>query len=428
MLPPSATRLCIAFSGGLDSTVLLHAVHRAVGETHLVRAVHIDHQLQPSSAHWAERCGDVARQLGVPFKTMRVEVKRDEEGLEASARRARYDALKEQLAVDEVLLTAHHVDDQLETMLLALMRGAGVRGLSGVPALQPFGAGWLARPLLNWRRAELHDWAREQGFDWIEDPTNESVSMDRNYLRHRVVPLLSARWPAAAMSAARSAQHLSESSALIDQFAALDLARASIENVLNLDVLRTFDSARRRNVMRFWLRSFGVRAPATNKLASIEHDMLIADRDRTPKVEIDGFELRRHRDRLYCMRKLSPPPAAVVWQRSSELPLPHALGVLRLEPADEGIVLERLPASLEVRFRGGGEVIKLAPNRPHRPLKKVLQDADVLPWWRERLPLIYAGDRLVAVGDSWIEGDFLGRGAGCVSVVWQDKPNIFASR
>lgn len=431
VLPAAARKLCVAYSGGLDSTVLLHALVQHEPRSFELRAIYIDHQLQTASAEWAEHCKRTAESLRVPFVHSRVRVERGTEGLEAAARKARYYALRALLQPEEVVLTAHHADDQLETMLLALMRGAGVRGLSAMPVLQPFGAGWLARPLLGYARSELEDWARAQALRWIDDPTNESVSMDRNYIRHRIVPVLEERWPAAARSAARSAKHLGEASVLIDEVAARDVEQALLKGTLDVGVLRSLSSARRRSLLRSWLRSFGIRAPSTSKLAAIEHDVLAAAGDRSPTIDVDGYQLRRHRDRLYCVPPLPPVSAqSMPWSPSDEIELPAGLGALRFERVGgEGIALAKLPHTLQVRFREGGEVIRLAENRPHRPLKKLLQESDVLPWWRQRLPLVYAGDRLVAVGDSWIDADFLGDGRSeCAAIVWRDKPHIYAVR
>jgi tRNA(Ile)-lysidine synthase len=213
LVPRTSAELCVAYSGGLDSTVLLHALARAVVDraNYRMRAAHVDHQLQRDSASWRQHCGSVALSLQIEFVPLVVKVVADSElSPEAAAREARYSALRQILKPNEVLLTAHHADDQLETMLLALLRGAGLRGLSGVPSVQIFGGGWLARPLLEFSRAELEEWARAEQLQWLQDPSNENTSFDRNFLRHRVLPALRERWPAAAHSATRSTAHLRE--------------------------------------------------------------------------------------------------------------------------------------------------------------------------------------------------------------------------
>jgi len=432
-MPAGPRRVCVAFSGGLDSTVLLCALAQVrSNESFELRAVHVDHQLQPSSGAWAEHCRRIAGAHDVPLTVMRVEVEKGSDGLEAAARKARYDALRGVLAEDEVLVTAHHANDQLETMLLALVRGAGVRGLSAMAGVQRFGCGWLARPLMEFTREALHAWARAQELAWIEDPMNEVIGLDRNYIRHQVVPLLRARWPASEAAAVRSARHLSEAQHLLDELAQEDAARAAIEDCLDVSILGQLTSARRRNLLRCWLRFHGVRAPSTRKLTSIEHDIVRAARDRTLRIALDGAELRRHRNVLYCVARMETAPrrAPLKWPIRTELELPDRAGTLRLEAQiGAGIRADALPNELEVRFRQGGESIQLPGEAHHRTLKKVLQEGDVLPWWRSRLPLIHAGDKLLGVGDLWVDAAVAARAEEPGLVVrWIDKPRIHAVR
>jgi len=431
LMPTGARRVCVAFSGGLDSTVLLCALAQVRSSEGLdLRAVHVDHQLQPSSSAWAEHCQRIASAHEVPLTVIRVEVEKGSEGLEAAARKARYDALRGALAENEVLVTAHHASDQLETILLALVRGAGVRGLSAMAGVQQFGRGWLARPLMEFTREALHAWARKQQLTWIEDPMNEVIGLDRNYIRHRVVPLLRARWPASELASVRSARHLSEAQDLLDELAQQDTTRAAIEDCLDVSVVEQLTSARRRNLLRYWLRSHGVRAPSTRKLASIEHDIVRAARDRTVRIALDGAELRRHRNVLYCVARVeaASPRAPLRWPIRTELELPDNAGTLRLEAQmGAGIRADALPNELEVRFRQGGESIQLPGKTHHRTLKKVLQEAHVLPWWRSRLPLLHAGDKLLAVGDLWVDAEVAARAEEPGLVVrWINKPRIHA--
>ena len=434
LVPRTSAELCVAYSGGLDSTVLLHALARAIADRahYTMRVAHVDHQLHPDSARWREECGRVAQSLRIEFVPLVVSVTASPElGVEAAAREARYAALREILKPNEVLLTAHHADDQLETMLMALMRGAGLRGLSGVPSVQIFGGGWLARPLLEFGRAELEEWARTERLQWLEDPSNENTSFDRNFLRKRVLPTLRERWPAAAHSATRSTAHLREAGRLLDVLAAADLEAVAIGDCLGMARLANLAPARRRNVLRHWIRQHGVRVPSTRKLATIERDLLIAREDRLPCVEWDGVEVRRHRGLLYCMRQRPPFESAdtLTWNVSQVLELPAQLGRLRVQRDPlGGLALARLPAALQVHFRHGGEELQPAGDPHHRKLKKLLQDAHVLPWWRDRVPLIYAAERLVAVGDLWIAEEFAARGGeDAVRIVWEERPQLVAS-
>jgi len=428
LLPGDASGdLLIAFSGGLDSTVLLHALaHPPRGR---VRAVHVNHGLHPEAGAWQRHCERVARALEVEFHARTVTVPADaDQGVESAARGVRYDALRALLAPGETLLTAHHADDQLETVLLALMRGSGVDGLASMPRCRRFGEGWHARPLLEFTRDELVQWARAQGLAWLDDPSNDSARFDRNYLRHAVIPALRTRWPAAAHAASRSASHFATASALLDGVAAHDLASAAVGACLKVSALRLLDAARRRNLLRYWLKSCGARSPSTRKLAALEHDMLHADPDRLPCVHWDDVEVRRHRDLLYCMRSLPHSPVELEWPWRSPLVLAGIPGVLHAQIAHgRGLRRAALPDRLHVRPRTGGERLRLPGHAHRRELKKLLQEANVLPWWRERLPLIYAGDTLIAVADLWIAAEYAaGADEEGVVLIWEERPRMEA--
>ena len=434
LVPRTSAELCVAFSGGLDSTVLLHALARALVDrpNYRIRAAHVDHQLQRDSAIWRQHCGSVALSLQLEFVPLVVKVAADPElSPEAAARDARYAALRQILRPNEVLLTAHHADDQLETMLLALMRGAGLRGLSGVPSVQIFGGGWLARPLLEFSRAELEEWARSEQLQWLDDPSNANTNFDRNFLRHRVLPALRERWPAAAHSATRSTAHLREAGRLLDVLAAADLESVAIGSCLSMTQLASLAPARRRNVLRHWIRQHGMRVPSTRKLATIERDLLIAREDRLPCVEWGDVEVRRHRGLLYCMRQRPAfePADPLPWNVSQVLELPAQLGRLRAQrDAAGGLAVARARGELQVHFRRGGEELQPAGDPHHRKLKKLLQDAGVLPWWRDRVPLIYSAEQLVAVGDLWIAEEFAARhGEDALRIVWEERPQLIAA-
>ena len=426
----SSLQILVAFSGGLDSTVLLHTL-AADARKHdaRVRAIHVDHQLHAQSADWERHCATVAQTLGVEFESRRVRIAdRPEEGIESAARRARYEALCEALRPDEILVTAHHADDQLETVLLALMRGSGVDGLAAMPRVQRFGIGWHIRPLLECTRDEIESWATAHALQWIDDPSNVNSRFDRNYLRGEVMPRLRTRWPSAAHSAVRTASHLGEAAKLLEGLAQEDLAGAAVARCLKVEALRMLAPARRRNLLRYWLASQGVRAPSTRKLAVLEHDMLMASEERSPCVDWDDVEVRRHRGLLYCGPKLSVCRDRIErWPWATEV-LERASGLLRAEIAHgQGLARGRLASELQIRSRKGGEVLRLPGHAHRRPLKKLLQEADVLPWWREHVPLIFSGDDLVAVADLWINADFAAsREEEGVRIVWEHRPAIEA--
>jgi tRNA(Ile)-lysidine synthase len=428
LLPQGANGdLLVAFSGGLDSTVLLHAL-ATQRERHTLRAIHINHGLHSDATQWQSHCAQQAADLDIDFSSQTVSVPSNpEEGIESAARRVRYEALRDALRPSETLLTAHHADDQLETVLMALMRGSGVDGLAAMPQCQRFGSGWHLRPLLEFTRDQLSQWACEQGIVWLDDPSNDSTRVDRNYVRSEVVPALRTRWPSVAHAVSRSASHLGEAAGLLDEIAARDLAAGTIGSSLQVAALKSLTGARRRNLLRYWIHSCGARAPSTRKLAAIEHDMLVAQDDRTPCVEWDGMEVRRHRGLLYCMPQFSAealPTRDWDWRRP--LPLGDRSGVLRAEIAHGiGIKRAKLPLHIRVALRNGGERIRLAGHEHHRELKKLLQEANILPWWRDRLPLLFDGKCLVAVADLWIDASYAAEPSEeSICIRWDGRPQL----
>jgi tRNA(Ile)-lysidine synthase len=326
--------------------------------------------------------------------------------------------LASELHADEILLTAHHSDDQLETVLLQLFRGSGLPGLAGMPALAPFAKGWLARPLLTRSRAELEEWVREQGLNWVEDDTNADEGLDRNYLRLRVLPLIRERWPGSPTAVARSARHAAEAQMLLDLLARSDVERSSYGESLSVKSLRALSPDRRRNVLRFWITRGGYLAPDTRRLEEIAGPLLDARRDANPFVEWSGGErasvrVQRDGDLLTLSATRHPSqasafsgPAEVLWawRDSRACVLPHDLGKLELEPDERGpIDLDALPNVLTIRWRGGGERLSPRKGGPRRPLKNLLQEAHVPVAERARLPLLFSvsakGAQLLAVAD-----------------------------
>jgi len=309
----------------------------------------------------------------------------------------------------EYLVTAHHSDDQLETVLLQLFRGSGLPGLAAMPALTPFAKGWLARPLLTCSREQLAEWVRGQNLTWVDDDSNAEDSLDRNYLRLRVMPLIRERWPGSAAAVGRSARHIAEAQGLLDSLARVDVERARYGESLSVKSLRALPPDRRRNALRFWISRAGYLAPDTRRLEEITGPLLDARSDANPFVEWGSTRVRRDRDLLTLTVRSSVAslstklPTEVEWRwRDSPLcTLPDDFGTLQLEPDSRGPVdLDTLPEVLTIHWRSGGE--RLAPRRggPRRSLKNLLQEAHVPAAERPCLPLLFSGDaRLVAVAD-----------------------------
>lgn len=405
---PANPRLCVAYSGGVDSHVLLHALAQLRAPQSLsVRAVHVDHGLQAASNDWAQHCKQVCISLDIPCVIERIKViNQGKDGLEAAARRGRYTCLLRHLEPGEVLLTAHHQDDQAETVLLQLLRGAGVQGLAGMPRLTPFGAGWLARPLLAFSRRALEHYARAEKLRWIEDPSNRDLRHGRNLLRHDVFPVLQGRWPTAARQLAQTAQHAAEAAGLLDEMAHADLNPCRVAEGLRVTALARLPAPRRRNALRYWIRERGFQVPATALLERVSALVESLPRTRQAEIRWGGAVLRRYRDLLALHSVSLAPPAepAPDWDGRTPLWLPAAGVQLRLLPTSGvGLARQRLDgASLQVRFRQGGERCQL-PGRPHHhKLKKLLQAAGVPPWERARLPLLYVNNALAAIGDRWV--------------------------
>ncbi len=398
----------VAYSGGLDSHVLLHALAQlrpVSGFT--LRAVHVHHGLQTVADDWAGHCQQVCAGLDVPYVVEHIQVDGvADEGLEAAARRARYACLARLLAPGEVLLTAHHQDDQAETLLLQLVRGTGVHGLAGMPPLAPFAAGFHARPLLVFPRAGLERYAREQGLSWVEDPSNRALELGRNLIRHRILPLLRERWPTASRQLAQAARHASEAVALLDELARSDLATCARDDGLQVSAIQRLSPARQRNLLRYWIRVRGFRVPSTKQLELLQTELGSEPRTRHAAIRWRGAELRRHRDTLVLRTDTAPPAMAgeVAWDGTTPLLLPPIGRLLRLVPVHgRGLARARLDgAAFSVRFRRGGEICRLPGRDHHHKLKKLLQEAGVPPWEREQLPLLYVHDTLAAIGDRWV--------------------------
>lgn len=422
---------CVAYSGGLDSTVLLHALAqlRVRWPAVRVRATHIDHGLDPASPEWARHCESCVSQIGIELTTLEVDVRDVAEiGVEAAARKARYQALREQLGPGEILVTAHHADDQLETFLLQLLRGSGVAGLAAMPAVTSFGHGHHARPLLGFDRAALGAYGEARKLRWLDDPANRELRYDRAYLRHTVLPLLTRRWPAAATSTLRTTRHCAEALDLCNDLAAQDLTTLEDSGALNCVALSTFSPGRIRNVLRYWIRCHGKRVPSSKKLNAVVVDVLNAAPDSTPVVTWAGTEIRRHRNRLYIMSPLAAAGGlSMHWSVSDRLALGAGCGTLGTEQSrGEGIAAEQLNrARVTVQFRTGGERLTPKGHRQSKALKNLFQEQGILPWMRDRVPLICLDGELAAVADICVASQFCAdTGEPGVKIVWTDHPPV----
>ncbi len=423
---PAASRYWVAYSGGLDSQVLLHvlAALRPRIEAEL-RAVHINHGLQPEADEWAARCEAYCREQRIPISVVRVKAAAAKgESPEAAAREARYRALSQQMETGDILFTAQHQDDQAETVLLQLLRGSGPSGLAAMPACSAFPPGYLARPLLQFSRLQLADYAGRQGLSWVEDASNSDTSFDRNFLRQEVIPLLRTRWPALGRTLSRSARHCGDAQQLIDTLAQEALAGLlDTEGNLKLSGLAALPPAEGRAVLRTWIRNRGFPLPDTGRLDRILQEMAAAREDRNPLVHWPGAELRRFRGRLYLgsPRPDLDPATVLEWDGGMPLELPAGLGRLCPEQGPDGISPALWKGGrIQVRFRTGGERCRPRARGKTRDLKKLLQEFDIPPWERERIPLVLIDGRLAAVADLLLCEPFqAGEGEQGIRLRWE---------
>ena len=438
-------RWWVAFSGGVDSTVLLDAAVRVLRDAapRRLAAVHVNHGLHPHADAWEAHCRAVAERLGVAIAVRRVTMEAPEGrgGLEAVARAARYAAFREAASRGDTLLLAHHRDDQAETVLLRILRGAGLAGVAAMRSDVVLDGLRVVRPLLAVSRAEILDYARGRGLRWVEDPANLDPVHHRNHVRREVLPAIGARWPGAAATLVRFAEQAGEAAALLDDLAALDLAaaRGRTRHTLQASVVAALTPARAANALRAWLAACHGGAPPPRRwLRSLAAEVAGAAPDRIPEAVRGGIWVRRYRGDLYTGRVEDRPrvPSFIPWRLDGALDLPHgrltadltegaggagAAGGRGGEGEGEGgeedgsrvaghteeegqgpgvrLAVARLPPTVEVRFRRGGERCRPAGRGITKPLKDLLRELGVPPWERDSLPLVFAGDRLAAVPD-----------------------------
>lgn len=425
-LHPGVQRLVVACSGGLDSMALLDVVAAKAHLNHYaLHVVHVHHGLSRFADDWAEQVRQASANYQASFCKLSVRVA-DAGSLEGAAREARYRAIAGELKAGDVLLTAHHRNDQAETVLLRLLRGSGVRGLSGMHAVSdlPFAEGRfpLWRPLLTVDRSQLELYARNRGLVWVDDAANQDLRHDRNALRHGIIPELETRWPQAVPVLALTAQRMQEADSLLNDLALLDLQPLLRENfTLCISGLQTLSRTRQINLLRFWLLRQGLPAPDRPGLHRIMDEVCAARCDGTPEFNWRLAEVRRYRDRLYAMKPLpkADSKVRVVWQdRESPLVLPFGM---TLSPVFGGwagirVSLWLEAGTVEVRFRQGGERMRVDGSGHHKTLKNLFQEAGIPPWQRQFWPLVYLDGVLAVVPDIDVSSDFAACGQAALQI------------
>jgi tRNA(Ile)-lysidine synthase len=429
-VPPEASGLVVALSGGPDSAALLRAT-AALGKNFRalpLRAVHIDHGLQAAAVDFRAACITLCVQLRIPLRIVAIEVQHDAGlSIEAAARTARYAALKLEMQPRECLLTAHHREDQAETLLLQALRGAGVKGMAAMPVCRPLGLGWHVRPLLDVAQSDLKQFSEQQATASI-DPMNQDLRFDRVYLRTAVWPLIETRWPGAAIALTRAARHMAEAQQLLEMTAGTDVSRLRDGEALSIPGLRALSPLKRVNAVRLWLGQEGAEAPSTARLTEALRQVLDAEADHQPAIIFGPHALRRYRQRLFVTRA-DPPrvPDAQSWiaAEGSSIELGPSLGKLTWIARRGGIAAERLPTSVIVRRREGGETLKPGPSAKTQTVQHLCQAFGVLPWMRDALPLVLVGDALIAVADLWLDARWCtAADAPGLKVAWNNAPLV----
>lgn len=432
---PATNRYILAYSGGRDSHVLLDllvGLRKNSCEIELI-AAHINHGLQAAAGQWMAYCSAVCRQYGVPIHTLELQLAPDKgESVEAQARKARYRALSGLMQAGDILLTAHHQQDQAETVLLQLLRGAGPAGLSAMPGLSVFGVGFLARPLLDVSPDEIANYAVRAQLNWIEDPTNLTSRFDRNFLRHQVMPLLQGRWPALPKTLSRSARFCAENQELVDTLVAAELAVLvnAFDNTLSLPGLAALPASQARAVLRSWIRNSSLPVPGSVQLERVLDEMVGAGGDRNPVVHWPGAEIRRFRERLYIMQPLAPLAENLVleWQGGSTFPLPAGCGRLELHEGPGGLRLSSWQSvHIEIRFGVRQQArLRIAGRNHSTSFKQLFQQFAIPVWMRPRVPLVYLDGELAAVADLCVCHPFaVDRAESGIRIRWvRESPGV----
>lgn len=409
--------LIVAYSGGLDSQVLLEMLVELRDVRHFnLRAIHIHHGIHPRADEWAAFCEARCESLGVPLDTRTVVVAPRKTGVEAAARNARYTELEKHLrSASDILLTAHHQDDQAETLLLNLVRGAGVNGLAAMPAVREIGNGLLCRPLLEFSRRQLQDYAGSRQLDWIEDDSNADPEIRRSFLRRDIIPALERHWPGVKSTLALTASRMSDAGSLLAELAEADLVRCSAlkGNALALPELRGLAPSRLRNVLRHWIRLQGAQMPSARQLAEIER--LVYE----PPVAARAIVHWGQTTALVYRSELTLTPkkmlgtvsdGAIRWNLlTGKSVCIGSTCITATAREGRGLARDRTGTDLVVRFRRGGERCRLPGREHHSSLKNIFQEHGIPPWDRRTMPLIYVDDSLAAIGDRWYCEPFAAR-------------------
>ena len=392
----------IAYSGGLDSHVLLHSLAQlqAIHPEISLGAIHLHHGLNREADDWVKHCQKVCQKLNIDYQSQALHLEESTgESPENLARKARYAALGCALKEGDVLLTGHHQNDQAETLLLQLLRGAGPKGMAAMAECSNFAGTQFLRPLLNFTRGSLEAYAKTHQLQWIDDSSNQDLKFDRNFIRHQVLPLIQQRWPSAVTTLTRSAKHCAEAVILLAQTADSELLNlvGSAPDTLSVQGLNLSNPRKQKWVIRRWFEHLHLPTPSEAKLMQIINTVLPCRADALPKVHWQGVEIRRYRDDLYAFAPLShlDVSACITWDLKEDLQLPDTLGILTPTLCKQWPLYKGGPVT--IRFRQGGEYCRPMGSPRRRSLKNLFQEWAIPPWQRQRTPLIYEEEKIIAI-------------------------------
>lgn len=414
-LPANTENIYIAYSGGMDSHVLLHLSSSIVEIKPKITAVYVHHGLLVEADQWEAHCDAIALDLGVRFQCLKVNGQKIiGQSPEEAARNARYSALKPLLGKHDILLLAQHCEDQLETVLLQLFRGAGIQGLSGIPLISDFGAGKKCRPFLNISKQAIKDYAKKNQLSWVEDPSNQSNNFDRNFLRNQIIPQLKQRWPRLEKTVSRTARHCTVSHYQIKDISEklLNQLFDETDQTLNITRLLDLETDKQYLVIRQWFKCKQLRMPTEKNLQTIVNEVVLANESANPEIKIQRHSFRRYRKKLYCLKENHKN----IWEEGA---WPEGLMQLKLTDRQSLTLLDApkgIPkliwdnSEVTIKFRQGAEKIKLPERDGRHSLKKLFQEKAIPPWERSQIPLIYINGDLAAITDLWISADFFSTG------------------
>lgn len=419
-------RIYVGYSGGVDSHVLLHLLARSIAPKKQITAVYVHHGLQGCADEWQLHCKKIACDLGVQFLALQVNGVADKgDSPEESARNARYQAFEKIITKNTALLFAQHRQDQVETVLLQLFRGAGLKGLSGMPENTQMGEGQLLRPLLDISQEDILNYAKKHKLHWVEDPSNQEDVYDRNYLRRQIIPLVEQRWKGLDKAVLRSAGHCAEAQSLLSKQVQAEMLLLVDKSNQSLDIntLLLRDKTQQQWIIREWMAYLNLRMPSVKLLDSLLNDVLLARDDANPVIQYEMCTIRRYQGRLYSVLDTPEvsPNSEITWLDIQQDLYLSDNSKLQLIAAQSGIASQHLKGALvQIKYRTGGEKISLAHRIGRHSLKKLYQEEKIPPWQRESIPLIYIGGKIAAVADLWVSAEFYSEAAEpCFKITWQ---------